>query len=218
MARSHALALLGLGFLSTRLAFLAFGGGLAPSRPAKATAPKVALQARGGGEYDVSDADIQNFYSALLTGNGGEPKKGTVLAELVVKFFHGEFMSSGFRRYSGQWKGPPPGTIGKLDIEVAMIGLKEQMKKPVLVTKGGVGYGVDERQKVVDDGKGWVWLAAEMSPGGLALEILQSVPYGKRALLVAKQSNTEELFNSVNWDVAMQNVEKTFGGPQIKQR
>lgn len=34
------------------------------------------------------------------------------------------------------------------------------------VTKGGVGYGVDETQKVVDDGKGWVWLAAEMSPGG----------------------------------------------------
>ena len=29
-----------------------------------------------------------------------------------------------------------------------------------------MGYGVDETQKVVDDGKGWVWLAAEMSPGG----------------------------------------------------
>ena len=34
------------------------------------------------------------------------------------------------------------------------------------MTKAGVGYGVDETQKVVDDGKGWVWLAAEMSPGG----------------------------------------------------
>ena len=29
-----------------------------------------------------------------------------------------------------------------------------------------MGYGVDETQKVEDDGKGWVWLAAEMSPGG----------------------------------------------------
>ena len=37
---------------------------------------------------------------------------------------------------------------------------------PRFVTKAGVGYGVDETQKVVDDGKGWVWLAAEMSPGG----------------------------------------------------
>ena len=92
------------------------------------------------------------------------------------------------------------------------------------------------------------------SPGGLALELFKSVPYGtssrkvslhaerqrihssvrsdtpligKRALLVAKQSNVDELFNSasrqqvrlaldaavlsrsqVNWDVALANVEK----------
>ena len=26
-----------------------------------------ALAARGGGEYDISDADIQNFYNSLLT-------------------------------------------------------------------------------------------------------------------------------------------------------
>eukprot|EP00434_Breviolum_minutum_P019111 symbB.v1.2.016844.t1/scaffold1296.1/size126233/2 len=177
----------------------------------------IALQARGG-EYEISDADIQDFYAKLLTGNGGEPAKGTVLSELIVKFFHGEFLPSGFRRYSGMWKGPPPGTIGKKDIEVGVMCLKEQMEKPTLVTKGGVGYGVDETQKVVDDGKGWIWLAAEMSPGGLALELFQSVPYGKRAILVAKQKNVDELFNAVNWDVALGNVEKTFGGPQIKQR
>ena len=63
-----------------------------------------------------------------------------------------------------------------------------------------------------------MWLAAEMSPGGLALELFKSVPYGKRALLVVKQSNVDELFNAVNWDTALANVEKTFGGPQIKQR
>ncbi|OLP87841.1 hypothetical protein AK812_SmicGene30895 [Symbiodinium microadriaticum] len=57
-----------------------------------------------------------------------------------------------------------------------------------------------------------------MSPGGLALELFKSVPYGKRALLVVKQSNVDELFNAVNWDTALANVEKTFGGPQIKQR
>ena len=172
----------------------------------------------GGGEYDVSDADIQAFYSSLLTGSGGDPPKGTVLSELVVKFFHGEFTPQGFKRYSGLWKGPPPGSIGKKDIAVGVQGLKAQMANPMFVTKGGVGYGVDETQKVVDDGKGWVWLAAEMSPGGLALELFKSVPYGKRALLVAKQSNVDELFNSVIGTTALANVEKTFGGPQIKQR
>jgi len=178
----------------------------------------VALHARGGGEYDVSDADIDNFYAQLTTGSGGDPPKGGVVSELIVKFFHGEFTPQGFKRYSGLWKGPPPGTIGKKDIAVGVKGLVEQMKNPMFVSKGGIGYGVDESQKVVDDGKGWVWLAAEMSPGGLALELFKSVPYGKRAILVAKASNVDEMFSKVNWDQATANIESTFGGPQIKQR
>ncbi|CAE8634655.1 unnamed protein product [Polarella glacialis] len=99
-----------------------------------------------------------------------------------------------------------------------MDGLKVQMKNPMFVTKGGVGYGVDETLKVVDDGKGWVWLAAEMSPGGLAIELFKSVPFGKRALPVAKQSDVDEMFSKVNWAVALGNIEKTFGGPLIQQR
>jgi hypothetical protein len=178
----------------------------------------VALQARGGGEYDVSDADIEKFYAELTTGSGGAPAKGGVVSEMMVKFFHGEFTKQGFKRYSGMWKGPPPGTIGKKDIAVGLQGLIEQMKNPMFVTKGGVGYGVDESQKVVDDGKGWVWLAAEMSPGGLALELFKSVPFGKRAILVAKQSNVDEMFAKVNWDQATANIEKTLGGPDVKQR
>merc|ERR1739838_286101 len=124
----------------------------------------------------------------------------------------------GFKRYSGLWKGPPPGTIGKKDIAIGMKGIIEQFKSPAQITKGGVGYGVDEMKKVVDDGKGWVWLAAEMSPGGLALEMFKSVPFGKRALLVAKQSNVDEMFAKVDWDKATANIEKTLGGPNIKQR
>jgi len=177
-----------------------------------------ALQARGGGEYDISDADIAKFYSEITSGSGGEPPKGTVVSEMIVKFFHGEFTPKGFVRYSGNWKGPPPNTIGKKDIAIGLAGLKEQMKNPMFVSKGGVGYGVDETQKVEDDGKGYVWLAAEMSPGGLALELFKSVPYGKRALLAAKSSNVDELFEKVNWEVALANVDKTFGGPQVKQR
>jgi len=192
-----------------------------PSQPPQSRSRSlVALQARGGGEYDVTDADIQKFYNDLLTGSGGAPAKGVVTSELIVKFFHGEFTKQGFKRYSGLWKGPPPGTIGKKDIAVGLQGLIEQMKNPFpgTISKGGVGYGVDETQKVVDDGKGWVWLAAEMSPGGLALEMFKSVPFGKRALLVAKQSNVDELFAKVNWDQATANIEKTLGGPQIIQR
>merc|ERR1711879_770374 len=178
----------------------------------------VALGARGGGEYDVSDADIEAFYAETITGSGGDPPKGSITAELIVKFFHGEFTPQGFKRYSGLWKGPPPGNIGRKDIAVGMEGLKAQMANPMFVTKGGVGYGVDETQKVVNDNKGWVWLAGEMSPGGLAVELFQSVPYGKRAILVAKQANVNELFDKVNWDVAVANIDKTFGGPQVKQR
>merc|ERR1712153_284831 len=156
----------------------------------------VALQARGGGEYDVSDADIEAFYQQLLTGSGGCPPKGNVVSEMVVKFFHGEYTPQGFIRYSGLWKGPPPGTIGKKDIAV----------------------GVEETLKVINDNKGWVWLAAEMSPGGLALELFQSVPFGKRALVVAKQANVDELFEKVSWEQVTLNVDKTLGGPTIKQR
>ena len=83
-----------------------------------------------------------------MTGQGGDPPKGTVLSELVVKFFHGDFTPQGFKRYSGLWKGPPPGNIGKKDIAVGVAKLKEQMANPMFVTKGGVGYGVDETQKV----------------------------------------------------------------------
>merc|ERR1711972_403535 len=99
--------------------------------------------------------------------------KGTVAAELIVKHFHGEFTPQGFKRYSGMWKGPPPGTIGKKDIAEGMKGLKELFK---------------------------------------------SVPYGKRALFVAKASTVDEAFDKVNRDKVLANVDKTLGGPQVKQR
>merc|ERR1712039_1086006 len=105
------------------------------------------LVAKQNNVDDVSDADIESFYAELTSGSGGDPAKGNVVAELIVKFFHGEFTPQGFKRYSGLWKGPPPGTVGKKDIAVGMASLMEQMKSPMFVTKGGVGYGVDETQK-----------------------------------------------------------------------
>ncbi|CAK0865306.1 unnamed protein product, partial [Prorocentrum cordatum] len=142
----------------------------------------VALAARGGGEYDVSDADIQAFYDETISGNGGDPPKGTIAAELIVKHFHG-----GHRR--------------------------RQMKLGKNVVKGGPGS--DETQKVMDDGKGWVWLAADMSPGGLAVQLYTSVPYGKRPLLVAKRSEVDTMFEKVNWDLMDKRIDTTMGGPQL---
>merc|ERR1712066_368142 len=78
--------------------------------------------------------------------------------------------------------------IGNKDIAVGMAGLIEQMK-----------LGKNETEKVFDDGKGWVWLAADMSPGGLAVQLYTSVPYGKRPLLVAKRSEVDTMFAKVNW-------------------
>merc|ERR1712039_558723 len=218
---SAALLLLAGSYASQLLLAFVAAPAPAPLQPAsrlrQQRAGSLALQARGG-EYEVSDADIQAFYDETITGSGGDPPKGSIVAELIVKFFYGEFTPQGFKRYSGLWKGPPPGTIGKKDIKVGMESFKAQMKNPMFVTKGDIGYGVAETQKVEDDGKGWVWLAAEMSPGGLAVELFKSVPYGKRAILVAKQSNVDEMFSKVNWDQATANIEKTLGGPDVKQR
>ena len=179
-----------------------------------------ALQARGGGEYDVSDADIEAFYADTISGSGGNPSKGKVTTELIVKFFYGDFTPQGFKRYSGYWKGPPPGTIGKKDINVGYGKMKDFFEAPIdqFISKGGIGFGVDETKKVLDDGKGYIWLAAEMSPGGLALETFKSTPYGKRALFCAKVGGAGELWEKINWDKVEERIMITFGGPEVKQR
>merc|ERR1711976_947159 len=84
---------------------------------------------------------------------------------------------------------------------------------PAFISKGGIGYAVDETQKVEDDGKGYIWVAAEMSPGGLALETFKSTPYGKRALFCSKKDNVGELFEKINWDLMDKRIDTTLGGP-----
>ena len=87
----------------------------------------------GGGEYDVSDADIKKFDEENISGADGPPLTGNVVSELIVKHYHGEFTPQGFKRYSGNWKGPPPGCIVKKDIDVGYASLKGQMKNPMFV-------------------------------------------------------------------------------------
>merc|ERR1712094_149163 len=116
-------------------------------------------------------------------------------------------------RYSGMWKGPPPGAIGKRDTAVAMDKLKAFMKETpaAMITKGGFGPGALDDQKVVDDGKGWVWLAADMSPGGLAMQMYTSVPYGKRPVMVAKKGDIDGMLSKINWDIMDKRVDTTMG-------
>merc|ERR1719428_1018632 len=197
----------------------------APSKPvaspAAAPSKPVASAAAAPGktvasEYMVSDSMIEEFYQKTISGSGGMPPKGIIM-DLVIKHFLGSFDANtkSFTRTS-TYKGPPPQLPGKKDLPPAMELLKEQMKSPAFVTKGGPA--LDETEKVEDDGKGWVWLAADMTPGGLALSLYNAVPYGKRPLLVAKKGEVDGMFDKVNWDVVLERVEITMGGPHIKQR
>merc|ERR1711879_439332 len=141
----------------------------------------------GGEDYTVTDADVEKFYEETLTGSGGLPAHDSVIGSLIIKHFLGEFTAGGFSRGNVKYKGPPPGQPGKRDMAPAVESLKEQMKLGKFVGKGGVGPFTDEADKVVDDGKGWIWLAADMTPGGLYLQLFTSIPYGKRPLIVAKR-------------------------------
>jgi hypothetical protein len=181
----------------------------------------IQMPARGGGEYDVSDADIEQFYQETISGSGGMPPRKGLIEECVVKFFLGEFIAKpdgtmDFQRAS-KYTGPA-GMVGPKDAKAAVESLVEQMKVGKYVCKAGGGPGADDSQKVMDDGKGWVWLAADMTPGGLGLALYKSVPYGKRPLLVAKQNDVDAMVSKINWQKVLDRVEITMGGPQIKQR
>jgi diadenosine tetraphosphatase ApaH/serine/threonine PP2A family protein phosphatase len=179
------------------------------------------MSARGGGEYDVSDTDIENFYAETISGSGGMPPRKGLIEECVVKFFLGEFIEKpdgtmDFQRAS-KYTGPA-GMVGPKDAKGAVEKLVEQIKLGKYVCKAGGGPGADDTQKVMDDGKGWVWLAADMTPGGLFIALYKSIPFGKRPLLVAKQNNVDEMVSKINWQTVLDRVEITMGGPQIKQR
>jgi hypothetical protein len=220
MARSPRLLVgLALGLVAySTLQLVAFTMAPAPGARSRPLRSAVARQAGAtvAPEYMVSDQMIEEFYQKTISGNGGLPPKG-ILMDLIIKHFLGTFdaKTKSFTRTSS-YKGPPPQLPGKKDLPPAMELLKEQMKNPAFVNKGGPA--LDELEKVEDDGKGWVWLAADMTPGGLAISLYNAVPYGKRPLLIAKRSDVDGMFDKVNWDVALERVEVTMGGPHIKQR
>jgi len=208
-----------LGAFAAMRAFVASPGSMTSAQRSHPSSSAVALRARGGGEYDVSDADIEAFYQETISGSGGAPPRKGLIEEMVVKFFLGDFIEKpdgkvDFQRAS-KYTGPA-GMVGPRDAAAALENLKAQMKLGKYITKGGPGN--DEAAKVLDDGKGWVWLAGDMTPGGLGLALYKAVPYGKRPLIVAKASDVDGMFDKVNWATALARIEKTMGGPEIKQR
>merc|ERR1711862_514002 len=163
--------------------------------------------------------DVEKFLAETITGSGGAPPRKGLLEEMVVKFFLGEYkeMADGtidFKRASA-YTGPG-GTVGKKDAAAALASMKEQMKLGKYISKGGPGD--DEMTKVLDDGRGIVWLAADMTPGGLNLALFKSIPYGKRPLIAVKADDIDGSFDKMNWAKALERVDITMGGPHIKQR
>lgn len=69
-----------------------------------------------------------------------------------------------------------------------------------------------------DDGKGWIWLVADVQMSGLTLELRKSTPLGKRPLFVAKQDNVDELFEKVNWKLARHRINEILGVRDFKGR
>jgi len=200
-------------------AWVAGPSALKTSAPPTRNSQAVTMYARGGEEdYSVTDEMIEKLHADTMTGSGGLPGHTSVIGSLIIKHFVGTFEEGkGFTRAT-KYKGPPPGQPGKRDMAPAVESLIEQMKLGKFVSKGGVGPFTDEADKVVDDGKGWIWLAADMTPGGLFLELFTSVPYGKRPLIVAKRDNVDEVFEKIDWNMMDKRFESTMGGPHIKQR
>ncbi|CAK9041381.1 Uncharacterized protein SCF082_LOCUS23914 [Durusdinium trenchii] len=63
-----------------------------------------------------------------------------------------------------------------------------------------------------DDGNGWIWAVADLTvQDGLSLELRKSVPYGLRALLVAKQGAVGEMFEKLNWGVVRRRLNELLG-------
>mmetsp|Transcript_5172 Transcript_5172/g.11697 ORF Transcript_5172/g.11697 Transcript_5172/m.11697 type:complete len:202 (-) Transcript_5172:100-705(-) len=67
-----------------------------------------------------------------------------------------------------------------------------------------------------DDGKGWIWLVADLPVSGLKLHLRKSIPIGKRPLLVAKQDNVDELFDKVDWKLARHRMNEVLGVRDFK--
>jgi len=139
----------------------------------------------------VRDHAIQQFQKEAMTGCGSYPSETSPLSALLVSCFRGT--------------GPLDDSINKDDIMKAIANLREQMKIPSSITKGGPRF--DATDSLEDDGRGWVWLSADTSASGTVLEILKSVPHGKRPLLVARSDNVDSVFQKLDWQIVSERLD-----------
>lgn len=146
---------------------------------------------------DFSDTAIQAFYDETMSGSGGPPPPGPV-RDIITAYFT---FDAHLKRKNAAVKDE--------DHLKAYETLKEQMKLQTWITFGGTH--LDQPS----DGKGWVWLAAEMTVVGLCLQIYKSIPYGRRPLLVAKDDDVPSMFEKVNWDKVEERINRMELGTQL---
>jgi len=127
--------------------------------------------------------NLDEWYEETISGKGGMPTN--FMKDLVLRSFFGTFNSKGFlvpsRAFTGA-NGEPSAT----DYEAAY----ETMKTNVKEGKHFLGE---------NDGKGWIWLVAGQTPGGLYLYMTKSPPYGERPLALIRENDIDEFFAKVDW-------------------
>eukprot|EP00929_Paragymnodinium_shiwhaense_P033708 TRINITY_DN1845_c0_g2_i2.p1 TRINITY_DN1845_c0_g2~~TRINITY_DN1845_c0_g2_i2.p1 ORF type:complete len:246 (-),score=57.71 TRINITY_DN1845_c0_g2_i2:83-820(-) len=127
--------------------------------------------------------NLDEWYEEGIKGAGGMPS--AFMKDLILRSFFGEINQKGYFEMSMDYTGPR-GRPSEGDFTVAYETMKEHMKSRTAF-------------RGQDDGKGWIWLAALQSPGGLQLYLTASPPYGERPLALIKADNIEEFFAKADW-------------------
>lgn len=148
---------------------------------------------------DFDDACMGYLYQDTMAGSGGQPPPGR-LKSLITAYFS----------FDVNDRPEPGGPVSDYHHNKAFETMKEQMKLQTWLTWGG------PKKDTADDGKGWVWVAAEMTVVGLCLQIYKSVPYGRRPLLIAKADDVEPMFESVDWAKVEKRLDVELGTEILK--
>lgn len=139
---------------------------------------------RNGIDLDGDKLDnLDDWYAETIAGKGGKPTG--FMRDLVLRSYFGTFGKSKYLIRSREFTGPNKQPC-ETDYETAYEFFKKTVKE------GQMYQGKDDK-------KGWTWLVAGQSPGGLFLYLMKSPPYGERPLALIKNSNPDEFFQKVDW-------------------
>uniref|UniRef100_A0A7S2J9N2 Uncharacterized protein n=1 Tax=Alexandrium andersonii TaxID=327968 RepID=A0A7S2J9N2_9DINO len=126
--------------------------------------------------------NLPEWYQETIAGKGGMPRG--FMADLVLRSFLGGFNKKKYPVLSYAYTGVN-GEPSETDFETAYNNMKREIKE------GG--------SFMENDGKGWIWLVAGQTPGGLYLYLTKAPPYGERPLALIKEDDPDEFFAKVDW-------------------